>query len=636
MYLISRTPLHLACANGHADVVRFLAGKRCQLNPHGMFEKTPLMLAVEHEHKDCVTALLEHGADPDHRGAGGNTALHMAAIMPSKAMVELLLEHNAQIEAKNVLGYTPLAVAILQRHEEMVEFLIQKGADVHTRDLHDRTTLVIAAYAGNVNVLRLLLQHGVDLFHRNKHGFDDLGNRRQFKPEVIKTLEEYENCKRTGERSVGGTGGPAVPEISCSGTTAAPPMGAPVQTGAGVLPEAGAQQEEECDSVSDLDLTSLKTDSEGPEEVSAVMLPHGANQQGACAQPVAEEHHIGVLPAAGAAQEEEDFDFSSLDEVFALEREELPLKKEASTQTDGQGDTEGFIRWLRQELVSALRNCSRAEVSLEAEKRCSRDLQQQKLQLQKELNHSKAQLQELQERLMRSECYAEALESAIKNKERELTAARNLQSLLVTSSGTAAIPELEERMQQLQVGMAKLEATGRQQANTMEALLKELRASASRGSESKELKKPAEKKRQLEVILEETQTSNGTLEEEPSGLETLLEASQTKLMEYTVRKRESQPSFQRGLKNSCSEVAKQVGKQRRKVTKGVSMASRLPDFHRTGGAVATTHAAGKINPGPVRSFSALRGTQEQPVWNLGLASKVIRNSRGRSQPSKAF
>ncbi|KAK2534952.1 hypothetical protein Q9233_003864 [Columba guinea] len=104
MYLISRTPLHLACANGHADVVRFLAGKQCQLNPHGMFEKTPLMLAVEHEHKDCVTALLEHGADPDHRGSGGNTALHMAAIMPSKAMVELLLEHNAQIEAKNAVS----------------------------------------------------------------------------------------------------------------------------------------------------------------------------------------------------------------------------------------------------------------------------------------------------------------------------------------------------------------------------------------------------------------------------------------------------------------------------------------------------------------------------------------------------
>lgn len=40
---------------------------------------------------------------------------------------------------------------------------------------------------------------------------------------------------------------------------------------------------------------------------------------------------------------------------------------------------------------------------------------------------------------------------------------------------------------------------------------------SQRGSESKELKKPPEKKRQLEAILEETQTSNGTLEEEPSG-----------------------------------------------------------------------------------------------------------------------
>ncbi|XP_065691219.2 uncharacterized protein [Patagioenas fasciata] len=137
-YLISRTPLHLACANGHADVVRFMAGKKCKLNPHGMYKKTPLMLAVQHQHKDCVTALLEHGADADHKGAGGNTALHMAALMPSKAMVELLLEHNAQIDARNDLGYTPLAVAIIERREEMVEFLLQNGADVNAQDSQQR------------------------------------------------------------------------------------------------------------------------------------------------------------------------------------------------------------------------------------------------------------------------------------------------------------------------------------------------------------------------------------------------------------------------------------------------------------------------------------------------------------------
>ncbi|XP_064909556.1 ankyrin repeat domain-containing protein 7-like [Columba livia] len=229
MHLISRTPLHLACANGHADVVRFLAGKKCKLNPRGMFKKTPLMLvrgikqaccsrwgrgtcclifedartfpcckdagvlternvpvgsysfpvacfqAVQHQHKDCALALLEHGANPDHKGAGGNTALHLAAIMPSKSMVELLLEHNAHIDAQNDLGYTPLTVAVIKHREEMVEFLLQKGADANARDKRQRTILKIAVYAGNANAARLLLQHGAILSHR-KDDFTYIGH----------------------------------------------------------------------------------------------------------------------------------------------------------------------------------------------------------------------------------------------------------------------------------------------------------------------------------------------------------------------------------------------------------------------------------------------------------------------------
>ncbi|XP_071660170.1 uncharacterized protein [Patagioenas fasciata] len=612
---LCRTPLHLACANGHADVVRFLAGKKCKLNPHGMYKKTPLMLAVQHQHKDCVTALLEHGADADHKGAGGNTALHMAALMPSKAMVELLLEHNAQIDARNDLGYTPLAVAIIERREEMVEFLLQNGADVNARDIQQRTPLQIAGYAGNTNVVRLLLQHGAVLSHRDQDGFTNMGYLDHFTPGFSKALQEYGRSKRAGECSVGGAGGAAVPEISSSGMTAASPVGAAAQTGGGVLPEAGAEQEEDFDSLSDFEVSSLKvgsdwacllfgsfpsaaasdsglesqhhlgrnrplrsssptarlalpmlgnrfsdkislishlnlswnnvrlallvlllhiwqkgltqmpntlavfgifdlsvphyacwlkrelcawrrvqkesvplpthvfsfpqTDSEGPMALlDAVLLP-GAKQQGVCAHPVAEERHNGVLPAAGAAQEEEeDFDFSSLDEDFALGREELPLKKEASTQTDGQGDTQERVRWLQQELASALRKCSLAEASLEAEKRNSRELQEQKLQLQKELDSSKAQLQELKERLIRNERYGESLESAVKNKEKELTASKNMQRPLVKSSGTAAAPQLEERLQQLQVGMARLAATAQQQAKTVEALQQDLQASS--------------------------------------------------------------------------------------------------------------------------------------------------------------
>ncbi|KFV41479.1 Ankyrin repeat domain-containing protein 7, partial [Tyto alba] len=130
----SRTPLHLACANGHAAVVRFLAGKKCKLNPCDSFQKSPLMKAVERQHKDCVAILLEHGASPDLKGPGGNTALHLAAVIPNKSLVELLLAHKAHIDAQNELGYTPLTLAITEHCEEMVEFLLQKGADVHARD----------------------------------------------------------------------------------------------------------------------------------------------------------------------------------------------------------------------------------------------------------------------------------------------------------------------------------------------------------------------------------------------------------------------------------------------------------------------------------------------------------------------
>ncbi|NXS38823.1 ANKR7 protein, partial [Pomatostomus ruficeps] len=83
--------------NGHADVVRFLVGEKCKLNPCDKFKKSPLMKAVEHQHRDCAAILLEHGANHGHRGASGNTALHLAVLVSSKSLVELLLEHGADI-----------------------------------------------------------------------------------------------------------------------------------------------------------------------------------------------------------------------------------------------------------------------------------------------------------------------------------------------------------------------------------------------------------------------------------------------------------------------------------------------------------------------------------------------------------
>ncbi|XP_074913842.1 uncharacterized protein LOC142044826 [Buteo buteo] len=281
-------------------------------------------------------------------------------------------------------------------------------------------------------------------------------------------------CGMRGECSAGGTEGPAVLDSSCSGKTADPPLATPTLTGAGVLPTEAAQEEEDDDSSFD-----SESDCEAPTEASAAVRLPPVYKREAWVQPVAKKSSIGVFPAAAA-------------QVSAPEREELPLKEDASCQTDFRGDR---------------------------------------------------QLQGLKERHIQTECYAEYLKNAIKRKERELTTFRNVQDLLTTSSATAAIPELEDPIQRLQGETARMQATVRQQAKTIEALRKGLRARASshhgledsvtgfqtartakehqrrqRGSESKEVKKLGKTKCRSEALPDEVSKRSAALEEEQARL----------------------------------------------------------------------------------------------------------------------
>ncbi|XP_067173648.1 ankyrin repeat domain-containing protein 7-like, partial [Apteryx mantelli] len=166
-----RTPLHLACANGHSEVVSYLVGNKCKLDPRDNFKRSPLMKAVQCQQEECVAILLAHGADPNLADVNGSTALHLAAIAPNTSLAGQLLEHNARIDARNEMGYTPLALAVSEHHEEMVEFLLKKGADVHARDQSERTPLMLAASAGDMSMIEVLLRYGADLSQEDVLGW---------------------------------------------------------------------------------------------------------------------------------------------------------------------------------------------------------------------------------------------------------------------------------------------------------------------------------------------------------------------------------------------------------------------------------------------------------------------------------
>uniref|UniRef100_A0A8C6JYE8 Uncharacterized protein n=1 Tax=Melopsittacus undulatus TaxID=13146 RepID=A0A8C6JYE8_MELUD len=148
-----QTPLHLACANGLADVVTYLIENKCELNLVDNGNRWPLMKAVQCQQEKCVAILLEHGADPDLADADGNSAVHLPVISPNTSAAGLLLEHNTGIDAQNKEGCAPLILAVSEHQGEIVGFLLNKGADVH------------------LNLIKVLLHYGADVSHKDTNGW---------------------------------------------------------------------------------------------------------------------------------------------------------------------------------------------------------------------------------------------------------------------------------------------------------------------------------------------------------------------------------------------------------------------------------------------------------------------------------
>ncbi|XP_074878228.1 ankyrin repeat domain-containing protein 26-like [Buteo buteo] len=202
-----RTPRHVACADGHVDVVRRRVQENCRLNLAGHFKRSPLTTAVQCQQEKRVALLLQHGADPNLADADGNTALHPAVVSPNTTVAGLLLERNANINAQNREGYTPPNLAVSKHDEEMVEFLHKKGTE----------------------------------------------NQRE-----SKLLAEDTGSENTEDSSAGGVADKAVLSSSCPVRTADFTRAALAQDSEGALPVGGAEQEEDAESSGDSEVLSLQ------------------------------------------------------------------------------------------------------------------------------------------------------------------------------------------------------------------------------------------------------------------------------------------------------------------------------------------------------------------------------------------
>ena len=184
------TPLAIASAEGHMEIVELLLSERAQIQYPGDKIST-LILAASRDHADIVEALIQyHKAKYTDNPtstidfisrrvpSSKNTALHEAARLGAVSAVAVLLEHKAPFLRADV------GVGVFQRAawngrprvvKTLVEHLEKSSKEecvqlINARDDNGKSALIDAAERNRFRIFPYLLEHGADLKVRDKWG----------------------------------------------------------------------------------------------------------------------------------------------------------------------------------------------------------------------------------------------------------------------------------------------------------------------------------------------------------------------------------------------------------------------------------------------------------------------------------
>ncbi|XP_058834906.1 uncharacterized protein LOC131692069 [Topomyia yanbarensis] len=185
------TPLHIACFNGHSEVVRLLISKNETLQSmEDNLGKTPFVLAVNAGHiqvaeffnrKDdasllqiaiqteninMIESLVEKNVSLINLMIGTWTPLHLAAfggkLRVAKNLVnkmkELKLDKNESIDHPGSNGCTPMIAASQNGHSDIIELFVVEGANLNAANDEGWTALHAAAQHGRLSVVKYLIE----------------------------------------------------------------------------------------------------------------------------------------------------------------------------------------------------------------------------------------------------------------------------------------------------------------------------------------------------------------------------------------------------------------------------------------------------------------------------------------------
>lgn len=161
-----RTPLHLASAAGHMDIVKYLVENGAEASPHDRWGATPLNDAQDPQ---IVEYLQSHGGE---RGTEQNEYLELPQVTVTDEQFRLYFAaYNGDVL--------------------LMQSLHIFGRKVNSYDYDGRTALGIAASEGHIDAVKYLISHGANSLHRDIRNNDALADaRRENRQEVIEFLEK--------------------------------------------------------------------------------------------------------------------------------------------------------------------------------------------------------------------------------------------------------------------------------------------------------------------------------------------------------------------------------------------------------------------------------------------------------------
>ena len=168
------SPLHVACAMGHNDLVTGLMQWGGRADVRDVSGYTPLHYALKQQHLDTAGLLIELGAGINEQSEAGITPLHHAASKGHTSTAEFLINHQAEINVHANNGCTPLHFAVSQGHTATADVLMHQGASLNLQDQFGDTPLHKAARRGYTSVVCSLIQHGADVNAQNEERISPL------------------------------------------------------------------------------------------------------------------------------------------------------------------------------------------------------------------------------------------------------------------------------------------------------------------------------------------------------------------------------------------------------------------------------------------------------------------------------